>query len=273
MNSVVRHSSTCLLLAFLFGAGAAMADSVFTIEDPPVDFEVIDADDGSGEFFYDGIGDFGPYSTFNDALVGTVGECRSMGEFDISPFTVPAGESISAATFEVRITDIDIFGLGVDGETPESLACDGYVANGLAELSDFQAGDGNVLDSVATPNPQVGQIISFDVTSYVTALVNAQEPYVGLTVRAETFGGLMMEEGSGYPKLTIETGAAYGLGDLNCDGAVNAFDIDPFVLALTDPAGYAAAWPNCDIMNGDINGDGVVNAFDIDPFVDLLTGP
>jgi len=62
------------------------------------------------------------------------------------------------------------------------------------------------------------------------------------------------------------------LGDLNCDGLINAFDIDPFVLALTDPAGYQAAFPNCDIDAGDINGDGVINAFDIDPFVELLTG-
>ena len=53
---------------------------------------------------------------------------------------------------------------------------------------------------------------------------------------------------------------------------VNAFDIDPFVLALTDPAGYAAAWPDCDRMLADCNGDGVVNAFDIDPFVELLIG-
>ena len=63
------------------------------------------------------------------------------------------------------------------------------------------------------------------------------------------------------------------LGDLSCDGSVNAFDIDPFVLALTDPDGYAAAWPDCDIMNADCNADGVVNAFDIDPFVELLIGP
>ena len=62
------------------------------------------------------------------------------------------------------------------------------------------------------------------------------------------------------------------LGDLNCDGSVNAFDIDPFVLALTDPVGYQAAWPNCNINNADCNGDGEVNAFDIDPFVELLTG-
>jgi len=40
-------------------------------------------------------------------------------------------------------------------------------------------------------------------------------------------------------------------GDLNCDGAVNPFDIDPFVLALTSPGGYAAAYPNCNILNAD----------------------
>ncbi len=61
------------------------------------------------------------------------------------------------------------------------------------------------------------------------------------------------------------------LGDLNCDGVVNAFDIDPFVLALADPAGYAASWPDCDVQNGDINGDGNVDVFDIDPFIELLT--
>jgi hypothetical protein len=58
--------------------------------------------------------------------------------------------------------------------------------------------------------------------------------------------------------------------DLNCDGQKNAFDIDPFVLALTDPAGYMAAYPDCDWMKADQNGDGRVDVFDIDPFVDCL---
>ncbi|MEW6249055.1 MAG: hypothetical protein AB1716_00275 [Planctomycetota bacterium] len=62
-------------------------------------------------------------------------------------------------------------------------------------------------------------------------------------------------------------------GDLNCDGAVNFDDINPFVLALSDPAGYAVAYPNCNILNGDCNGDGVVNFDDINPFVALLTNP
>ena len=172
--------------------------TIITIENPPVDFEVVDAEP------FDGFGDNGPYSTFNDALLGTLGECRSMAEFDISPFNISSGELISMATFEVIITGIEVYGLGVNGETPESLAVDGYVGNGLDELSDFEAGDGNVLDSLDIPDPQIGQILSFNVTSYVTDLVDAQEQYVGLTIRAETFGGLWVTEGSGYPKLIIE---------------------------------------------------------------------
>lgn len=71
----------------------------------------------------------------------------------------------------------------------------------------------------------------------------------------------------------VETSCQQHLvGDMNCDGEVNNFDIDAFVLALTDPAAYAIAYPDCDPMNGDVNGDGRLDNFDIDPFVDLLTG-
>ena len=61
------------------------------------------------------------------------------------------------------------------------------------------------------------------------------------------------------------------LGDLNCDGSTNLFDIDAFVLALTDEVGYDATYPDCDRNLADIDGSGDVNLFDIDPFVELLT--
>jgi hypothetical protein len=55
--------------------------------------------------------------------------------------------------------------------------------------------------------------------------------------------------------------------DMDCDGVVNAFDIDPFVLALIDAAGYANLYPNCKVDLADCDHDGQVNAFDIDAFV------
>jgi hypothetical protein len=60
--------------------------------------------------------------------------------------------------------------------------------------------------------------------------------------------------------------------DTNCDNVVNNFDIDSFVLALTDVAGYEAAFPDCDIFNADVSCNGRVDNFDIDPFVACLTG-
>jgi hypothetical protein len=60
-------------------------------------------------------------------------------------------------------------------------------------------------------------------------------------------------------------------GDMNCDGAVNFRDINPFVLALTDPVAWQNQFPGCNIMNGDINGDGAFNFRDINPFVALLS--
>ncbi len=62
-------------------------------------------------------------------------------------------------------------------------------------------------------------------------------------------------------------------GDANCDDELNAFDIDPFVLALTDRALWEDTYWWCDYLcANDVNRDGAVNAFDIDPFVELLTG-
>ncbi|MGE3180120.1 MAG: S8 family serine peptidase [Phycisphaerae bacterium] len=62
------------------------------------------------------------------------------------------------------------------------------------------------------------------------------------------------------------------LGDMNCDGVISVSDIAPFVLALTDPAGYAAQFPDCNIANGDLNHDEMVSVSDIGLFVGLLTG-
>ncbi|MBU0639121.1 MAG: hypothetical protein KKB50_09680 [Planctomycetes bacterium] len=60
------------------------------------------------------------------------------------------------------------------------------------------------------------------------------------------------------------------IGDMNADGAVNGFDIDLFIEALDDQAGFEATYGPCRLRAADINGDGAVNGFDIDAFVVLL---
>ncbi|MBN2445588.1 MAG: hypothetical protein JXO22_02610, partial [Phycisphaerae bacterium] len=62
----------------------------------------------------------------------------------------------------------------------------------------------------------------------------------------------------------------YLCGDANCDGVVDVFDIDAFVLAITNPAAYQAIYP-C-FMNCDTNCDGSIDVFDIDSFVAAVTG-
>ncbi|MEW6252477.1 MAG: hypothetical protein AB1716_17710 [Planctomycetota bacterium] len=60
------------------------------------------------------------------------------------------------------------------------------------------------------------------------------------------------------------------LGDVNCDGTVDFNDVGPFVLALADPAAYAARYPECPFANRDVNGDGLFDFNDINPFAALL---
>ncbi len=64
-------------------------------------------------------------------------------------------------------------------------------------------------------------------------------------------------------------------GDMNCDGAVDFGDINPFVLQLSNFAAWQATYVGCNPLNGDINDDGIYGegSFgDINPFVALLTG-
>jgi hypothetical protein len=49
--------------------------------------------------------------------------------------------------------------------------------------------------------------------------------------------------------------------DMNCDGDINALDIEPFLALL-----FGGGVP-CDTCTGDVTGNGVINRFDIEPFL------
>ena len=96
-----------------------------------------------------------------------------------------------------------------------------------------------------------------------------------LSLPAGTFDNIQCRKETGADARDCETNPCVPclqLADSNCDGAVNAFDIDAFVLALTEPETWLAQY-TCDfVCANDINCDGAVNAFDIDAFVACLTG-
>ncbi|MFO0972367.1 MAG: FG-GAP-like repeat-containing protein [Phycisphaerae bacterium] len=74
--------------------------------------------------------------------------------------------------------------------------------------------------------------------------------------------------------LTLTPAASLLPGDLNCDGRVNGLDVEAFVLALQNPAAYAADYPTCNRSNGDLNLDNALSAADAGLLVTaLLTAP
>ncbi|MGE0481415.1 MAG: RHS repeat-associated core domain-containing protein, partial [Phycisphaerae bacterium] len=75
----------------------------------------------------------------------------------------------------------------------------------------------------------------------------------------------------------------FAVGDANCSGTVNNFDIDAFVAAVvyaeeeTAPEDYTEAGGDQECWDrrhewGDFTGDSEINNFDVDPFVAVLSG-
>ncbi len=70
-------------------------------------------------------------------------------------------------------------------------------------------------------------------------------------------------------KLPIQ--AAYLPGDFDGSGTVDTQDINPFILALTNPGQYQTQY-GVDPVVYDTNNDDVINTEDINPFIIILTG-
>ena len=114
----------------------------------------------------------------------------------------------------------------------------------------------NTIENVFVPNPPPGV---WHVTVLGTEIVqdgHPETPELDADFALVVYGGRPVRK-----------------GDLNCDGRVNFDDINPFVLALSDPQAYYYMEPQCDIQLADVNGDGRVDFDDINPFVALLSNP
>jgi alpha-tubulin suppressor-like RCC1 family protein len=169
-----------------------------------------------------------------------------------------------------------------------ALAADGYHSLGLKADGSIVAWGSNYSDQLNVPPPNTG-FVAVAAGGYFACdlwACYAHGHSLGLKADGSIVAWGYNEYGqcnvpppnSGFVAIAAGQHHSLGLkgdarGDLNCDGALDAFDIEPFTLALFDPAGYQSRYPNCDRMRADINADGNVDAFDIEPFIDLLFGP
>ena len=96
------------------------------------------------------------------------------------------------------------------------------------------------------------------------------DPSSELPLSLATLEGEVVLQSGTFPTTNIRFLRRFGIGDVNCDGGVDAFDIEPFLLALFDLAQYTILYPNCLRSLADTNQDGQVNAFDIEGFLEIL---
>lgn len=87
--------------------------------------------------------------------------------------------------------------------------------------------------------------------------------------RIEALSFYAGEPGGGTSGIYLDNVLVYAVDecepcDANCDGEINAFDIEPFLACL-----FEACEP-CSVCAADMNGDGQRDAFDIEPLLECL---
>lgn len=195
--SVTSVTVAVVMGAFLSLLASREARAITTTLQPTITFEVGDGFFGTAPF--DGQGDAVFPGNFDTVVHGTFAENSENAEFNLSGFSLPPQQSITSSIFQVQISSLQVGGSGVNvGQNPTSLAVRGYVGNGQPDASDFQAG--TILDTVNLSSPFVGQIVQFDVSSFVKNLVSNGNSFAGFGVRAQDFGGLALTR---PPKVTL----------------------------------------------------------------------
>jgi hypothetical protein len=200
----VAVTSVCTALGFALGGSEKAKAATFTLP-PTITFEVIDYSYFGNKF--DGLGDEVFPGNFDTVVRGTLGEAAEFAEFNINSLFFDSNTVISSAVFQAQINSFFVTGLGVNTYTnPGTLGIFGYVGNGTAEASDFEAGV--LLSSVDISSSSVGDILSFDVTPFINQRVSNGNTFAGFGIRALNFGSLSLERGEFVgirPRLIVET--------------------------------------------------------------------
>ena len=187
-------ASVGIALGFTLGANKEASSATFSLR-PTTAFVVRDSNS-------DGLGDL------LISLENTIGirkaaqvEDAEFAEFNLSfPFT--PNTVVNSAVFYTRIATFEVSEVGIGN--PGSLGIFGYVGNGTAETSDFEAG--TFLSSVNTSFGTYN--LAFDVTQFLNQRVRNADAFAGFGIRALNLGNVALGGYRGTPiatRLTVET--------------------------------------------------------------------
>ena len=187
--------SVCTALGFALGANEEAYSATFSLR-PTTAFVVRDSNS-------DGLGDL------LISLENTIGirkaaqvEDAEFAEFNLGSFPFTPNTVVNSAIFYTRIATFEVSEVGIGN--PGSLGIFGYVGNGTAETSDFEAG--TFLSSVNTSFSTYN--LAFDVTQFLNQRVRNADAFAGFGIRALNLGNVALGGYRGTPiatRLTVET--------------------------------------------------------------------
>jgi hypothetical protein len=201
----IAVASVGTAVGFVLGVTEAVKAATFTFE-PAITFKVIDLNRGNSKF--DGQGDIVIPGNFDVVAKGTVAEAAVVAEFNLGNFSLDHNTTINRAVFRTMLHSVWVTDphIGIGSINPGSLGIFGYVGNGAADASDFEAGVflSSVDVSSFPPLLSVNTHISFDVTPFVKQRVSNGDSFAGFGIHALNLGAASIY-GPSPPRLIVET--------------------------------------------------------------------
>jgi len=210
MNNLYRKiasASVGIALGFIWGANKEAKAATFTLTDPEIFF--VQGYTRSPNNVY-GMTDIGP--NFNSVnKLYTDYERRAFYEFDIGNLSLAPNTVITRAILKTPLRNVNPNNSG-----SLFLGLFGYVGNGKADISDFDAGVSIGGDEVMYVNssPRIPRdSIDFDVTPFVNERVNSRDDFAGFGFRVANFrvinsSATLRDDYNAPPSLIIETADA-----------------------------------------------------------------
>ena len=206
----IAVASVGTAVGLVLGVTEVVKAATFTFA-PAITFQVRDLDRGDSRF--DGRADIVIPRGFDVVAKGTVGEAAVLAEFNLGNFSLDPNTTINRAVFRTLLHSVRVglpdFDFGTNYINPGSLGIFGYVGNGAADASDFEAGVflSSVDISSFPPLLSVNTYISFDVTPFVKQRVSNGDSFAGFGIRALNRGAASLYDPT-PPRLIVETEVA-----------------------------------------------------------------